>query len=284
MAAFFKTPFGNLVNLATLAPKVVNGAVQWNADVTEQIGTPLQARRYLAAVFGLLGNIGSAAAYLEDLTDVVTYGPALLDIAPIPFNLIQPMTISGMGFLSSAGNLKVKLITDAFGYTFTIPTTYVSATQMTAQTTATPLITSVTPAGFNIRSSTVTIKGSGFSAGTVGLLYVENLDPSAGIAACMDSNGYSMTCTFVDAHTLTAVFNNQGDGILPPGGVVIYYRDSAFNNSLPLLATVDGSQNVTMNAPSQEVTVQYNPAPGPAVSNVLTGKMDGNLNVTLAVP
>jgi hypothetical protein len=103
---------------------------------------------------------------------------------------------------------------------------------------------SVSPNPFNpTTTSPLTVRGTGFTP-NVGLLHVE--DAGGGT----DSNGYYMVATYVNDTTLTCVPGGSGDAGLPALGALVYYIDGAGNQSNSLTGTVDGSLNVTMDAPA----------------------------------
>lgn len=83
-------------------------------------------------------------------------------------------------------------------------------------------INNITPDPFDISTSTIMINGSGFVQSLVGNLYI---DDSNG-AGSIDANGYFMTCSFQTPNALSAVFGGSGDGILGPGAVFVYYKDT----------------------------------------------------------
>lgn len=108
-----------------------------------------------------------------------------------------------------------------------------------------PLITRIIPADFNAQTDTITIQGFGFSQAAAGFLWIE--DATGG----EDSNGLSMTCTVIDDNTMTAVFNNTGDGNpypnLAPGpavAVLVYYQNAANTQSNAINATEDDAYNI----------------------------------------
>lgn len=101
------------------------------------------------------------------------------------------------------------------------------------------VITGITPLSFDITSSTITIRGSGFTAATVGRLGFE--DPDGG----QDNNGYYMTCTFVSETEMTAVFGSAGDGILAPK-MLIYYRDSTGTTSNNIIGSNPSGTLITI--------------------------------------
>jgi len=124
------------------------------------------------------------------------------------------------------------------------PLTDPSATPVITSVTPSPLIT---PAPFNPITDTVIILGTGFRPDNLGKLYIE--DNTGGF----DANGLSMTCTFVSATELTAVFANKGDnnpfnadGTSTGGAVIVGYKTSDGIKSNGLMGDVDGANNVTM--------------------------------------
>lgn len=128
----------------------------------------------------------------------------------------------------------------------TIPDTADGTTTVLVDALPLTLI-SVSPSPFDITLTPVTIRGTGFTP-DVGLLRIEDA------AVGEDDNGYSMTCTFVNETTLTAVFNSAGDGFLGAAPALIYYVDGAGNRSNALTGTADAGTNITM--PAAGVTSQ----------------------------
>lgn len=98
-------------------------------------------------------------------------------------------------------------------------------------------ITSISPVAFDITTATLTVKGTGFDAATIGKLYFE--DNTGG----QDSNGYFAICTFVDSSTLTAAYGGPGDATAPN---FIYYQDSNGQTSNNIGCTVVSGTQITI--------------------------------------
>lgn len=100
-------------------------------------------------------------------------------------------------------------------------------------------------------STPITIMGVGFNALTMGLVHIEDW-PGSG----QDDNGLTMTPTFVNNGTLTALFIATGDkdpfnqisaGVSTPGPVFVYYKDSAYTATNNLFGMVNAANVVTLN-------------------------------------
>ena len=102
-----------------------------------------------------------------------------------------------------------------------------------------PTIERIAPSTFDITTDTISIYGFGFVESTIGTLWIE--DEAGG----QDSNGYSMTCTFVSPTELSAVFASAGDTILSTN-VLVYYKDSGGVKSNSLLGTNTGGTTIVM--------------------------------------
>ena len=105
-----------------------------------------------------------------------------------------------------------------------------SAASSAAITYLVAIITSISPSAFNISTATVTVNGYGFAASQAGVICVED-NPGNGL----DSDGYSMTPTYVSATKLTAVFKSAGNGIISGTNNFFYYQDSSGNKSNSVL-------------------------------------------------
>lgn len=138
-------------------------------------------------------------------------------------------------------------------------------------------LTSVLPSPFNVVTDPVTIRGTGFDLGTPLILWVE--DSAGG----QDSNGYSMTCAYVNPTTLTAVYRSAGDGALGAGDCLLYLQDAAGNQSVVLPGTVDGSLNVTpanlatlVQVANSVGMLSYKPVRGGSDSNANNANINGD--------
>ena len=110
---------------------------------------------------------------------------------------------------------------------------------------ALPTLVSITPTSFIMPNSgagnvfninQITIRGYGFLSNTVGILYIEDVTTNT-----LDSNGYYLTCIYVSSNLLIANAGGTGDGVLPAGGVAVYYQDLNGVISNVLFATTDGT-------------------------------------------
>lgn len=99
-----------------------------------------------------------------------------------------------------------------------------------------PTIESITPSPFVATTATITIKGKNFVAGALGILY---LGPGG------ETTPLTMTCTFVDSETLTAVFSDPGT-LSAPSNISIFYMVDGAHISNWLLATFATGNVVTM--------------------------------------
>lgn len=124
-------------------------------------------------------------------------------------------------------------------------------------------VSGLSPNPFDIATpgDTVTIKGTGFSAATLGTLKVTD---TAG-------NFWTFTCTFVDANTLTAV--KSGDALgWTPGAVTIQYTDSTGVKSNVLKGTAGGAVHYTTTAVLPATT------PGPQLNSYTASPVGSDAN------
>ena len=140
-----------------------------------------------------------------------------------------------------------------------------------------PVVTSVSPGTFNIRTSTVIVRGYGFAQDSAGTLWIE--DPPSTGGSGQDSNGYHMACTVLDDNTMTAVFASAGDGTLPAGECWVYYVNGSLNQKSNWLdGTVDASQNVTLNAAAAAAVLSlatYEATPGGSDGTAVNASVNG---------
>lgn len=107
-----------------------------------------------------------------------------------------------------------------------------------------PVLFAISPTSFELPTAApatafatthIVITGVGFNSTTIGKIYIEDL------AGGMDSNGYHLTCVFVNSTTLISDAGNSGDTNLPDGAVLLYYQDSVGFQSNTLSAISDSS-------------------------------------------
>ena len=101
------------------------------------------------------------------------------------------------------------------------------------------IISSISPASFDITTGVLTVIGYGFSAATLGTLRFEDT------AGGQDSNGYYDNLTYVSPNQMTAAYGGPGDGGLS-SAMIIYYLDSTGQTSNNINATNPSGTLITI--------------------------------------